>query len=386
MSHIVEIMEKADDKTLVLLDEIGAGTDPDQGAALGMAILEDLTERGTLTVTTTHYGSLKAFAHNRSGIENACMEFDSKTLQPTYHLLMGVPGSSKAFEIAKRLGLPKDITVSAAKHLGAEELEIGDLISHLQEQSRIIREKREAIEDREAELEDILEEREQQMANIKKETDQIKKEALEEAEQIVNDSNALIEKTIQNLREKQASKESIEEAKEELNQEKEKIQKSLQKFKQKSKPKPVLSPSVGDKVKIDRFDREGIVESEPDKNGNVKVAMGNIHFEVHQGELSPPSEQEKKQTITTADLAQDFKLELDLRGLTFDEAEIRIEKYFDEALIAGINTVRLIHGKGTGALRRKVRNMLNHHSLVKEHHLADYNAGGSGVTVVELVE
>ena len=162
---------------------------------------------------------------------------------------------------------------------------------------------------------------------------------------------------------------------------------SKKRARKQQKPKAVAKPVVGQKVMVDKFNKEGIIETEPDKDGNIRVTIGAIHTQIHVSEISIKEEDKKaKQTITTSNLTKQLSMELDLRGMTFEEAEIKIEKYFDEALIAGVKNVRLIHGKGTGALRRKIRKMLDHHSLVKTHQLAPQNLGGSGATEVTLIE
>jgi len=395
MTHIIEILETADEHSLVLMDEVGAGTDPDQGAALGMAILEELIYRGALTVATTHYGSLKAFAHQTKGMENACMAFDSETLQPTYHLLMGVPGSSKALDIAKRLGMPDHIIQKAATYLGAAEIEISSLITDLQEHARVMREKRDAIEQKEARLEKQIAEYTAKTKALATELAQIRREALAEADRIVREANKLVERTVRDLKSANAGKAARETAKMRLKQAREEIRESLKDIQPPPAApapdaKPVKLPELkpGQKIKLHSLQKEATVYLFEPGSDEVEVAIGNLRMRVPLADVIPLDLPETTpKTVSPGNLStfdNPVGLELDIRGHTFDEAEWKIEKYLNDAHLAGLASVRIIHGKGTGALRRKVQRFLDRHPLVKHHQLAEPQEGGAGATNVEL--
>lgn len=381
-SNLARICGEADGKSLVLLDEIGSSTDPDQGSALAVAILEALTDRGTRTIATTHHGALKAFAHNTPGIENGSMAFDADTLEPTFQLRLRVPGSSYAFEIAGRFGVPAEIVDRAAEIAGSDVGRIESLIQDLDETHRSYREQLEAIEKERVETAEQRAIFRKRLADIEERERSLKRTAEAEAKRILDGANALIEKTVEEIRNRSASRDAIKSAHEAIAGAREKLNRALE-----AKAPATIDVSPGDTVFIGRLGKEGTVINEPG-GGRLLVEVGALRVEVSPDEVEVRRRVEtavpKRPPKVSVDRDDSIALDVDLRGLTFDEASDVIDKYLDDLSMAGMERATIIHGKGTGALRQKIGDFLRRHPLVRGQRLGSPGEGGAGVTVVEL--
>ncbi|MCL2816865.1 MAG: endonuclease MutS2 [Clostridiales bacterium] len=392
MVSIVEILQNAGADSLVLLDELGAGTDPAEGAALAMALLDTLKRRGAKTVATTHYSELKAFAYNNPGFLNASMEFDVETLSPTFRLLMGVPGKSNAFEISRRLGLPEEIIGEAVRFLTTEDAQIADLLLNLEEARRqAAKEKEEAraalIRTQEKEKELL---REQEALKIKEA--EIVREAHEKSRLIVAEtmkkSEALYREMQEKLLEERERERAWQESKRKL--------KTWQEQLENEQPEipfagqPPASVTAGQTVFIPRFNQKAVVLSPPNSGGEVAVRAGVLKMMLPLSDLRLTAEEKTEETKkkNSGDIqrekAMGIKSEVDLRGLDSIEALEALDKYIDDAFVAGLKQVRIIHGKGTGALRAAVASYLKGNRLVKAFNAGGYHDGGIGVTIAEL--
>ena len=392
MVNIVEILAMADDKSLVLLDELGAGTDPTEGAALAMAILENLHKRGTALVATTHYSELKAFAYNHPGFVNASVEFDVATLSPTYRLMMGVPGKSNAFEISRRLGLGEAVIEAAADFLTQEDAQVASLLTNLEELRREVAGQREEAEKAKAVVEvreAKLREEGQRMATEKA---NILHQAHEQAKKLVEDTLTQTKTVYQDAVARSASEQEATRAFQEA-------QKKLKDWRQQLEdeiPQPTLSGeapenlAVGDYVFLPKLRQYGYIITAPE-GGEAGVQVGVLKLRMKINELraaEPKEERPAPRRVNQGGMgfakAQTLETELNLHGLDSIEALELLDKYLDDAFIAGLKTLRVNHGRGTGVLRKTVRDHLRSHRLVKNYRQADYHEGGVGVTVVEL--
>ena len=384
---------------LVLLDEIGAGTDPSEGAALAMSLLEWFHEAGCRTVATTHYNELKAFAYAREGMENASVEFDVQTLSPTYHLQIGSPGSSNAFEIAQRLGLPAEMASRGRDLLEGESRDFVRALERVQEaQRRLHAEQRQAQQTRQ-ELEGLRDQYERQSAQLQQQREQVVRESLEEARQIVADARRRADQIISQLQQQDRHTAESEKLRQELKDIEADIEQAQQEFEREQQAADQLalrelplveSISRGDRVYVPAFSREGIVREVLDEE-TVLVQIGQISIELDISDLRQPPEQ-PEQTAPESGIqpVQARKIvnvprELKLRGMTVEEALAELDKYLDDASLAGLDEVRIIHGKGSGALREAVHLYLHEHPAVRDFHLADRAGGGEGATEVELI-
>jgi DNA mismatch repair protein MutS2 len=388
LSRLQDITDRADDKSLVLIDEIGSGTDPDEGAALAMSVLDTLTGRSCLSVVTTHQGSLKAFAFDHPDIDNASMEFDVETLEPTYHLREGIPGSSYAFEIAHRLGLDDHIIDQARTIVGSHKDRFERLLLELEDKLTHYRKLTQEASIKESELRGLTKLYSERSKELKKHEKKLKKQAAAEAEQILKEANATIERTIRELKEQGASKESIRHAKSEMENARKRVETVQHSFQDATKKEPERPVGRGDRVRWTPFGYEGTVVSDVDKQGRVMLQTPSAKFQVPVAELShngvsPPP---KRRRFVKVDLERsgEYRHEIDLRGMTVDEATESVDKFIDDALLAGFHQVRIIHGKGTGALRKHIGEFLDTHPRVQATRLGNWNEGGTGVTVVEF--
>ena len=398
MTNIVRILDDVTPNCLVLFDELGAGTDPTEGAALAMAIIQHLHNMNVRTAVTTHYSELKVYALSTDGVENACCEFNVDTLRPTYKLLIGIPGKSNAFAISKKLGLPEFVIDSAKNFISSENVKFEDVITDLEiskksviyEQERAEQYRKEAERlknDVEEQKRKINEQKEKILADARLEARNIYQQAKEESDRIIKELNrAGREKAGQNkLNEKRA------ELKSRVSEADELIEKSRKK--KVSSVKPIKQLKRGDSVYIISFDRTGEALSEPDSNGDVMVQTGNMKIKVPLSELSyydAPKEKEPKNAKKSVSLgvkagkSQFILPEIDCRGQTVEEGIGNIDKYLDDAYLAGLKTVTIIHGKGTGVLRDAVQRYLKRNPHVKSFRPGVYGEGEMGVTVVEL--
>ncbi|OQB14077.1 MAG: Endonuclease MutS2 [Firmicutes bacterium ADurb.Bin193] len=394
MTNIVSILGEITSNSLVLMDELGAGTDPTEGAALAVAILKHIKSVGATTVATTHYSEIKLYALTTDGVENASCEFDVNSLRPTYRLLTGIPGKSNAFAISKRLGLPDYVIDEAQRHLTEETIRFEDVISDL-ERSRAEAEAEQQAANRyrqeaerlkteiESEKEKIDEAKQKLSENARREARRIIEEAKREAEEIIEEI-----KKAQKLKEAKEINKAINEAKRRLN-EKLKETDRVVTSKRKVTGNAPLNLIAGNTVYLIDIEQKGTVISPPKSDGTVTVQVGILKINSHISNLRLVQDTEKESKMysgqkSTGLRSLGMKSEIDLRGSTLDDALVVTEKYIDDAYLASLGTVTIIHGKGTGVLRKGIHDMLKHHPHVKSYRLGTFGEGEAGVTVVEL--
>ena len=392
ITKIAEMLRKIEhaEHSLVLLDEIGAGTDPSEGTALGMALLDWLGERQVNTIVTTHYGALKAYAHTQPNMENASMEFDWTTLGPTYRLQVGVPGSSNAIKIASQLGIPSEILDEAQVHLGNNNVAVEDLLVRLQQTQDELETERTLLHDKIQVAEAASEKHTQLLQTLEAERGTLKQQAENEARDIVSGARRTVEKLVADIRKKQASKASIQNAFSEI----ETAKKSLEKERPKKQPnQPKFKVDVGDKVRVKKLNRFGEVTAvKPNGKTPLQILVGNMQMQAAYHDIDSVQPKQKSSHLSTSVLdiqyskANAITDELNLHGMFVKEALDITIKYLDDAVLAGLPSVRILHGKGTGALRKAVHEELGENPLVFKYQLAPLSQGGEGVTVVTFKE
>lgn len=395
MTNIVKIMDEVTDDSLVLFDELGAGTDPTEGAALAVAIIQALLDRKIRTAVTTHYSELKVFALTTEGVENACCEFDVETLRPTYRLLIGIPGKSNAFAISKRLGLQEYILSAAKEFISRDEARFEDVITDLEISKKSVKFEQERAEEYRREAEELKKEVERQKEKTREQKEKILAKAREDAKQLYVQAKEEADRIIKEMNKQAKEANNRNKALEQRQKLNEKLSSMQQDFLKSKKVKPNhkapenLKP--GDRVYVISFDQNGEVLTAPDKNKEVMVQMGIMKMKVPMAELmlddTPrPKEKQKRQQPTKAKFSksQFISAEIDCRGQLVDEAIANIDKYIDDAYLSGLKQVVIIHGKGTGALRAGVQNYLKMNSHVKSYRPGTFGEGEAGVTVVEL--
>ena len=397
MTNIVSFLQKVDAHSLVLFDELGAGTDPTEGAALAIAILSYLHDRGIRTMATTHYSELKVFALSTPGVENACCEFDVETLRPTYHLLIGIPGKSNAFAISEKLGLPKHIIESAKSHLSEQDKSFEDLLADLEMNRRTIEKEQAEIAAYKREAEKLKQELSAKQEKLDERKERIIHEANEKANAILREAKELADETMKQFRKfgkENISAAELEKERQRLRQKMEKTQSSMKIAPQ--KPKKQHKPGdfrLGESVKVLSLNLKGTVVSLPDAKGNLTVQMGILRSNVHISDLEimeEPTiltERQHRQTSTgkmKMGKALTVSPEINLLGKTVDEAVAELDKYLDDAYLSHVNPVRIVHGKGTGALRAGIHNYLKRQKHVKSYRLGAFGEGDAGVTIVEF--
>ncbi|WP_290778447.1 endonuclease MutS2 [Exiguobacterium sp. UBA5002] len=392
MTNIVSMMEKIDFMSLVLFDELGAGTDPTEGAALAIAILDEVKRRGARVAATTHYSELKAYGYNREGVVNASMEFDVESLSPTYRLLIGVPGRSNAFEISKRLGLEDRIIDAARGQIGSDAQSVETMIERLEEakqraetlEAQLLEEKKRLVEERE--------QFEQEQAEIQEEKNEILAKAEEKAARAVERAQKEAEgviKRLKELRDAGAVKEhELIEARKRLEDAKPSLQeKRIAKVKAKYDQTPRFDK--GEEVKVTTFNQKGYIINQQ-ANGEYTVQVGIMKVNVKPEDLAkigstPKRPQTKGRSGGTSVTKQSApSAELDLRGVRVEEGLSKLERFMDQALLSNYDHIRVIHGLGTGAMRQGVQEFLKGHRHVKGHRLGGQGEGGHGVTIIEL--
>lgn len=383
--HIIEAVNQADRDSLVLIDEIGAGTDPQEGGALGEAILRYLTGKMAKTIVTTHLGALKVLAQNDPRIRNGSFEFDSASLRPTFQFRMGLPGSSYAVEIASRLGLNPEIVSQASALIGTQEKDLTSLLGQLDQELKEVRQEREVLFRKTQETDQLLSSYTDKLQKLEKEQKEIKRKSLSEARELLAKSRLQIEHLIKELREKKAEKESIKKALSFVQEQTKQIEQEAVKY-QPQKLIRLEKIHIGGRVWVQSLKSEGEVLSWPDKSGKLKVQVGGLSVTLGVEDLYQSEEPQKprlgKTKFTTE--TESVPQELSIRGMTADEALEKVDKYLDQALLAGLTEVSIIHGKGTGTLRKKVTQFLKDHPRVEDTRLAEWDKGGSGVTLVRL--
>lgn len=388
MTNIVNIMAEADSRSLVLFDELGAGTDPTEGAALAISILSRLHRMGTRTAATTHYSELKVFALETKGVENACCEFDVATLRPTYRLLIGIPGKSNAFAISKKLGLSDDIIEEAKEGIGERDTAFEDLITDLELRRLSMEEKESEAERLRAEIESLRKEVASKKVKLEEQKEQILREAREEARSIMQDAKTSIDKAISKMNKAGIGVDKdIELERAALRK---KIDETNDKLKLKSSRSGNLKPSdlhIGDGIRVLSLGLNGTVSTLPDSKGNLFVQMGIMRSQVKLSDielLEDDFEIGKKDVKSTG--RREIKAfsvgpEINLVGKTVDEATNELDKYLDDAFLANIASVRIIHGRGTGTLKAAVQSMLRKNKNIKSYRAGEYGEGGIGVTI-----
>ncbi|MBM7648879.1 DNA mismatch repair protein MutS2 [Bacillus ectoiniformans] len=388
MVNIVDILKKVDHESLVLFDELGAGTDPQEGAALAISILDEVHKRGARIIATTHYPELKAYGYNREGVINASVEFNVETLSPTYRLLVGVPGRSNAFEISKRLGLSASIIDQARQSVGTDTNEIDQMIASLEQSRKLAEEEEKEAKEYLKHAERLHEDMQKQMQDFYANEEALKEKARQQAAEIVEQAKAEAEQVIRELRTLRLEK-GAEVKEHELIDAKRRLSEAAPEPK-KAKKKPSVKAKQGlkpgDEVKVLSFDQKGQLLEKSGKD-EWQVQIGIMKMKVKESDMEFVKSEKKPDPKPMASLrGRDFhvNLELDLRGERYEDALAKVEKYIDDALLAGYSRVSIIHGKGTGALRKGVQDYLKGHRSVKRSRFGEAGEGGSGVTVVEL--
>ncbi len=393
--NIIDILKKADYKSLVLFDELGAGTDPVEGAALAVAILERVKAVGAKTAATTHYSEIKLYALSADRVENAACEFDVESLRPTYKLLIGVPGKSNAFAISKRLGLDETVIARARELVNNDNVRFEDVISSLEE-SRMKAERE--LEGAEAARAETLAAREsalRQRESAEKQREKILNDARRDAkklyEQAKRESDMIVKEMQELLKHaREDNSKAIEEGRQKLRRGMDKMEEALSEdvFTSKGKAIDPKKLRLGTEVEVTTMNQTATVLSLPDKNGNLRLQMGILQITANVAALAEPSGDKKKKTVRY-NVGGGFnntvvKNEIDLRGMTADEAVMAADKYLDEAYVARLESVSIIHGKGTGTLRGAIHDLLRHHPHARSFRLGKYGEGENGVTIVEI--
>ncbi len=391
MNNIVGILQHANDRSLVLLDELGAGTDPVEGAALAQAILESLYEAGARTLATTHYSEIKAFALMHPGMQNASMEFDVDKLSPTYRLFVGIPGKSNAFEIAKRLGLSEGVVARAGEFLEKKDVAFEDVLSGAEQARREAERERDQAREAGYEAERIRSALKKEQEKLESEKTALRQKARDDARRMVLETRAEMERLIRELRavkdiDPKALERAVQGARDAARSSEEQLSERLTSAEggDGGAPGTVLP---GQRVRILSLDQEGSVLKNPNERGEVAVQVGVIKMTVNLSDLRLIEQRKEKpvssgKAVLTADRGS--RLELDLRGRLVEEAAIEIDRYIDDSELTGIKEFAVIHGKGTGALRAGVQNYLRQNPRVKSFRMGAYGEGDAGVTVVTL--
>lgn len=397
MTNVVSFIEKADPHSLVLFDELGAGTDPTEGAALAIAILNHLQAQGIRTMATTHYSELKVYALSTPGVENASCEFNVETLRPTYRLLIGIPGKSNAFAISSKLGLPSYIIEEAKKQISAKDESFEDVISTLEENRITIEKERMEIAKYKKEIGALKEKLESKQEKLDQQKARILQEANEEAHAILREAKEYADQTMKNFHKfgkNNISVKEMEAERQRLRQKMTKVEKNIS-IKE-TKTTGTLKPSdlhLGDGVKVLSLNLKGTVSTLPDSKGFLFVQMGIMRSKIHISDLAllkeeavitAPHMQKTSSGKIRMSKSSSIGIEINLLGKTVDEAIAELDKYLDDAYLAHMPSVRIVHGKGTGALRKGVHNYLRKVKYVSSFRLGEFGEGDAGVTIVEF--
>lgn len=396
MTNIVSFLQHVDEHSLVLFDELGAGTDPTEGAALATSILSYLHERKIRTMATTHYSELKVYALSTPGVENACCEFDVETLRPTYHLLIGIPGKSNAFAISSKLGLPDYIIADAKERLSEQDESFEDLLADLENSRRTIEKEQQEIAAYKREVEALKQKLEKKQERLDERKERIINEANEKANAILREAKEVADETMKNFR--KFGKENISAA--EMERERERLRQKIKKTGSgvkldTKKPKKQHKPSdfkLGEAVKVLSLNLTGTVSSLPNAKGDLFVQMGILRSQVNISDLEiidePVITGKHLQKTSSGKMkmkkTMSVRPEINLLGKTVDEAIAELDKYLDDAYMSHISPVRIVHGKGTGALRSGIHNYLKRQKHVKSYRLGAFGEGDAGVTIVEF--
>lgn len=391
MTNIISILQNITPNSLVLLDELGSGTDPIEGSALAIAILDYLYKLGCRTIASTHYSELKTYALTTPGIKNASCEFDVNTLNPTYKLMIGLPGKSNAFAISHKLGLSEYILNNAKRFIDNEQAKFEDVISELQKDRQALEQQRDQTQKELAEVEKLRKELAESKAKLEEHKTKILKKAREEATEILLDAEETAKETMKEI--KEAQKLKYNEMNKKFDNAKSKIKKQLSKTYVKTEdtetPYTPFEIKVGMNVYVPSLDQEASVLSLPDSDQNVQIQAGIVKSKLHISKLRPTKQPQAtinnvKISVSSKVQAKNISNEIMLRHMHVDEALYELEKYIDHALIANLTTIRIVHGKGEGILRKAVHEFLKTHPNIKSYRLAEFGEGDLGVTIAEL--
>jgi DNA mismatch repair protein MutS2 len=404
MSNIVYIVNHATPKSLCLFDELGGGTDPVEGAALAIAILNTLKNAGTKCMATTHYSELKTYALSTDRVENASCEFDVATLQPTYKLMIGIPGKSNAFAISKKLGLPEYIISSAKEQLKSDAVDMETLIAELEQSKRTIKADEEAIAAYKREIEDKRKKLAEKESELAEKKSKILDEARAEARDIVDEAKAFADKTISEYNKWRTNPSKAD--MKEMEKKRSNLRDRLKGYENEGAAKPKQTSNlkakdvhIGDLVYVISLESKGTISSMPDSNGRVDVTMGVLKMQLSLSDLtlveestvstnvdSLKNEAKKsgKSSYRPNNKAMTFSPEINVMGMTVSEAISAIDKFLDDARLTHMSKVTIIHGKGTGALRKGIHEYLRKQKHVKSYRIGEYGEGEYGVTIVEL--
>ena len=392
MVNIVRILQNVTPRSLALFDELGAGTDPTEGAALAMSILDKLLSYKTRTLATTHYSELKAYALTHPGVENASVEFNVETLRPTYRLSIGIPGKSNAFEISRKLGLSEEIIGAAKEWLSGEQIRFEDVITTAEMHRQTAERERELAEEAHNETVRLRDQAEQERKKLEEQREKLLRKAREDARRILHSAQAEAEGIIRDLKkaaqEQNAKDREILEARRKLQGDLDKLAEPMAKESAASEGAPLKSVTLGQTVRIPSLGCTGSVLTLPDKNGEVQLQVGLMKMKQPLSALrtaaqgDAPKKEKGRRAIKVA--APQVSLELDVRGQLPEEALDNVDKYLDDCMMAGVSEVSIVHGKGTGVLRSEISQHLRHHPHVAEFRLGRYGEGETGVTIVTL--
>jgi DNA mismatch repair protein MutS2 len=389
LANLKRITEQAGARSLVLIDEIGSGTDPAEGGAIAAAILEELTVRKAVTVATTHQGALKVFAHETPGVANGAMEFDIAGLTPTYRFRAGIPGSSYALEMASRLGFSRGLMDRSRQLLGEQHTKIDRLITELESAAQEARKELADAREEKVRLDGLVARYEASITRLSAEIRDQKRRALEEAATIVERANALIENSIREIRESAAGKETVREVREKVESARKEIASGVAET---APPETREAETImpGSTVTVGEGSDVGEVASVATDGKSVVVVFGAVKMRVAMKDVRLARKRVPASYgsagSNSAEKPAEVRRELDIRGLTGEEALPLVDKFIDDAVLSGLHRIDVIHGKGTGALRKKVMEFLGGHPRVKAHRMGEWNEGGAGATVIELTE
>jgi DNA mismatch repair protein MutS2 len=392
LQNLKNILDNATSESLVLIDEICSGTDPEEGAAIATAILESLITRRALTVVTTHQGMLKAYAHRREGAINGSMQFDASELRPTYQFQMGLPGSSFALEMARRMGFAPHILENAQRFMGENKHVLEDLIAKLSFELQAVRSQKAELEREQAELKRLTESYQQKLRALEQEKKELRRQSLQDAKRLLAQANQVIEKVIKDIKQSQADSETVKQARKELEKARKELaaEEASLNASQSSETLPDATLRIGDKVKL--LDTQSVGEILEIDGEDAVVSFGSFRMKtqlrnlqkISKKEAREAERKEQKASAATTSAIKEVPTRLDLRGLMGDEAILRVEKFIDESISHGLHKVDLIHGKGTGALRKRIAEYLKSDKRIKSFRLGNWDEGGTGVTVVEI--
>ena len=390
MTNIVTIMKEVTPNDLVLFDELGAGTDPTEGAALAQSILTRLLHIKVRTMATTHYSELKAFALSTKGVENASVEFNVETLRPTYRLSIGVPGKSNAFEISRRLGLPENLIEAARQTLSSDSIRFEDVIANAEYHRQVAERERQLAEDAAKETVRLRDEAEELRREMEEKRETMMRKSREDARRLMENTRRESEAILSDLRRlrKSAGTEAdVNGVRKRLDKDMDELAEGL-KTNQEDASQAPKTVNPGDRVKILTINQEGTVLSKPDDKGDVQLQAGIMKFKANLSQLRLLKKTEEKQKTSvmakTGAMERTVRMECDVRGMTLDEAILTVDQYLDAAIMAGMGEVSIIHGKGTGVLRSGIQQELRRHPHVKKQRLGIYGEGEDGVTIVTL--